>query len=141
MQSYDTIYITMKAILMAALLLGGFGYFFYKVKHLVLLMDSVQGKRGYAPDRLGERIKVLFVDILGQKNVRRKMMPGLAHTLIFFGFLAVQPHSLQMMIQGVFPGFSVAYFAPSFFQLYLQIADILAFLVLIGLGMVFIDDS
>ncbi|MCK5515445.1 MAG: 4Fe-4S dicluster domain-containing protein, partial [Desulfobulbaceae bacterium] len=134
MQSYDTIYITVKAILMAALLMGGFGYFFYKVKHLVLLMNSVQGERGYTPDRLGERIKVLFVDILGQKNVRRKMMPGLAHTLIFFGFLAVQPHSLQMMIQGVFPGFSVAYFAPSFFQLYLQIADVLAFLVLIGLG-------
>jgi Fe-S oxidoreductase len=134
MQSYDTIYITVKAIFMAALLMGGFGYFFYKVKHLVLLMNSVQGERRYAPDRLGERIKVLFVDILGQKNVRRKMMPGLAHTLIFFGFLAVQPHSLQMMIQGVFPGFSVAYFAPSFFQLYLQIADVLAFLVLIGLG-------
>ena len=62
------------------------------------------------------------------------MMPGLAHTLIFFGFLAVQPHSLEMMIQGVFPRFSVAYFAPSFFQLYLQIADILAFLVLVGLA-------
>ncbi len=103
-------------------------------KHLVLVMNSVRGERGYAPDRVGERIKVLFVDILGQANVRRKMMPGLAHTFIFFGFLAVQPHSLEMMIQGVFPGLSVAHFAPSFFQLYLQVADILAFLVLIGLG-------
>ncbi len=134
MQSYETIYITVKAILMAVLLMGGFGYFFYKVRHLILLMNSVQGERGYTPDRLGERIKVLFVDILGQKNVRRKLMPGLAHTLIFFGFLAVQPHSLEMMIQGVFPGFSVGYIVPSFFQFYLQIADILAFLVLIGLG-------
>ena len=134
MQSYETIYITVKAILMAALLMGGFGYFFYKVRHLILLMNSVQGERGYTADRLGERIKVLFVDILGQKNVRRKLMPGLAHTLIFFGFLAVQPHSLEMMIQGVFPGFSVGYIIPSFFQFYLQIADILAFLVLIGLG-------
>jgi Fe-S oxidoreductase len=127
-------YITVKSILMAVLLMGGFGYFFYKVNHLIILMNSVQGQRGYTVDRLGERVKVLLVDILGQKNVRRKMMPGLAHTFIFFGFLAVQPHSLQMMIQGVFPGFSVAHIAPSFFQLYLQIADILAFFVLVGLG-------
>jgi len=134
MQSYDTIYITVKAVLMVALLIGGFGYFFYKVKHLVIIMNSVQGERSYTPDHLGERIKVLFTDILGQRNVRRKLVPGLAHTLIFFGFLAVQPHSLQMMIQGVFPGFGVAHFAPSFFQFYLRIADVLAFLVLIGLG-------
>ncbi len=134
MQSYETVYITVKAILMAGLLIAGFGYFFYKVKYLFVLMNSVQGERDYTPDRLGERIKVLFVDIFGQKNVRRKLMPGLAHTFIFFGFLAVQPHSLEMMVQGVFPAFGVAYFAPSFFQLYLQIADILAFLVLIGLG-------
>jgi len=134
MQFYETTYIPVKSIVMAILLMGGFGYFFYKVKHLVVLMNSVQGERGYGADRLGERIKVLFTDILGQKNVRRKLMPGLAHTFIFFGFLAVQPHSLEMMIQGVFPAFSVASFAPSFFTLYLQIADILAFLVLIGLG-------
>jgi len=123
-----------KAILMAGLLTGGFGYFFYKLRHLILLMNAVQGERSAVPDRIGERINVLFVDILGQKNVRRKLMPGLAHTFIFFGFLAVQPHSFQMMIQGVFPGFSVANFAPSFFQLYLQSADILAFMVLVGLG-------
>ena len=134
MQAHDTIYITMKSFLMAGLLLGGFGYFFYKVKNLVVLMNSVQGEYSYAPDNVGERIKVLFTDILGQVNVRRKMMPGLAHTFIFFGFLMVQPHSIEMMIQGVFPAFSVAHMAPDFFTLYLRIADILAFLVLVGLG-------
>jgi len=134
MQPFESAYLTVKAIFMAGLLVGGFGYFFYKLRHLVLLMNAVQGERNHTPDRVGERVKVLFTDILGQKNVRRKLMPGLAHTGIFFGFLAVQPHSFQMMIQGVFPGFSVANFAPSFFQLYLQIADVLAFLVLIGLG-------
>ncbi len=134
MQSYETAYITVKAIFMTVLLVGGFGYFFYKVRHLLLLMNAVQGERSAVPDRIGERVKVLFVDILGQKNVRRKLMPGLAHTFIFFGFLAVQPHSFQMMIQGVFPGFSVANFSPSLFQLYLQVADVLAFMVLLGLG-------
>ena len=134
MQSYGSIYIVVKAVLMAALLAGGFGYFFYKVRYLVLLMKAVQGERSSIPDRIGERVKVLFVDILGQRNVRRKLIPGLAHTFIFFGFLAVQPHSFQMMIQGVFPGFSVANFAPSFFAFYLRVADVLAFMVLIGLA-------
>lgn len=134
MQSHDTIYITVKAILMAGLLLGAGGYFFYRVRYLFILMNSVEGERTYTPDRVGERLKVLLTDIIGQSNVRRKLMPGLAHTLIFFGFLAVQPHSFEMMLEGVFPGFSAAHLLPGLFTLYLQIADILAFLVLMGLG-------
>lgn len=134
MQPHETLYLTVKPILMAGLLLGGFGYFFYRVKYLYVLMNSVQGEYSYTPDRLGERIRVLFTDILGQANVRRKLMPGLAHTCIFFGFLAVQPHSLEMMVRGVFPAFSVAHLLPDFFTFYLRLADILAFLVLLGLG-------
>ena len=77
---------------------------------------------------------MLFTDILVQSNVRRKTMPGWANTLIFFGFLAVQPHSLELMIRGVFPGFHVAPWIPGLYGAYLFVADILAVLVLIGLG-------
>lgn len=134
MQPTDTLYISIKSFFMAGLLLAGFGYFFYRVRHLFILMASVQGEYSYIPDRVGDRIKVLFTDILGHRNVRRKLMPGLAHTCIFFGFLAVQPHSLEMMIEGVFPAFSAADIAPAFFTFYLRVADILAFSVLLGLG-------
>ena len=119
---------------MAIALVAGFGLFFFKVNRLVSLMQAVQGKVVFKPDRIFDRIKVLFSDVLGQSNVRRKRMPGLTHTLIFFGFLAVQPHSLELMIRGVFAGFHPAVWIPGLYGAYIFVADILAFLVLFGLG-------
>jgi Fe-S oxidoreductase len=128
------LYITIKPIVMAIALVAGFSLFFLKVNRLVSLMQAVQGKMVFNPDRIFDRIKVLFTDVLGQSNVRRKRMPGLAHTLIFFGFLAVQPHSLELMIRGVFAGFHPAAWIPRLYGAYIFVADILAFWVLFGLG-------
>jgi Fe-S oxidoreductase len=127
-------YTWIKSILMPIAIVAAFSLFIYRVKHLVLLMLSVHGDSAFKLERISDRIKVLFTDVLGQSNVRRKKLPGLAHMLIFFGFLAVQPHSLELMIRGVFPGFHVAPWIPGLFGAYLFIADILAFFVLIGLG-------
>ena len=128
------IYIIVKSILVAALLITGFGVFTMRVRRLLKIMKSVQGKAQIKVDRLAERIKVLLTDVLGQSNVRRKFMPGLAHTLIFFGFLAVQPHSVELMLNGVFPAFHAANIMPGIYGVYLFVADILAFPVLVGLG-------
>ena len=119
---------------MAIALVAGFSLFFFKVNRLVSLMQAVQGRVVFKLDRIFDRIKVLFTDVLGQSNVRRKRIPGLAHSLIFFGFLAVQPHSLELMIRGVFPGFHPAAWIPMLYGAYIFVADILAFLVLFGLG-------
>jgi Fe-S oxidoreductase len=129
-----TTYLTVKSVLMAAAIMGAFGVFFARTERLLLLMKRVQGRSAVGPDRLGERIKVLLTDVLGQSNVRRKRLPGIAHTLIFFGFLAVQSHSVELMLRGVFPGLDMAGLAPGLYGGYLFIADILAFAVLLGLA-------
>ena len=128
------IYPWIKSIIMAIAVVGAFYLFILRVKQLVLLMWSVQGREAFKLDRIGERIKVLLIDVIGQSNVRRKPGPGWAHTLIFFGFLAVQPHSLELMIRGIIPPFHVAAVVPSLYGAYIFAADILAFPVLIGLG-------
>ena len=127
-------YLTVKAVLMGAAFIGAFGFFFVNVARLYMLMTAVDGPPLKRVDRIGDRIKVLFVDVLGQANVRRKKMPGLAHTLIFFGFLAIQPHSLELMIKGVVPGLDIGHLLPGLYSVYLFGADILAFLVLVGFG-------
>ena len=127
-------YFWIKSVLMAIAIVGAFGLFIIRVKHLVRLMRSVQGISGFKVDHIGERIKVLLTDVLGQTNVRRKSRPGWAHTLIFFGFLAVQPHSLELLVRGVFPSFHVGPAIPALYGVYMFVADILAFPVLIGLG-------
>jgi Fe-S oxidoreductase len=127
-----TAYLVIKSVLMGALLMAAFYYFGIKVKRLFSIMKSVDGVGPGKPDRIPERIGVLFKDVVGQHNVRRKKMPGWAHTLIFFGFLAVQPHSLELMVRGVIPGFSVGHLFPGLYGIYLFVADILGFLVLAG---------
>ena len=126
-------YIIFKSVLMIIVLIGAFGYFFNKVVRLYKIMMAVDGEPKPFFDRTGERIKVLFIDVLGQTNVRRKFASGLAHTLIFFGFLAIQPHSLELMIKGVIPVFEVGHILPGFYAVYLFVADILGFFVLVGL--------
>jgi len=129
-----TVYLWIKSFLVAIAVVGAFSLFFTRVRRLFALMRGVQGNAAFKLDRIGERVKVLFTDVLGQSNVRRKRLPGLAHSLIFFGFLAVQPHSLELMIRGVFPSFHVAHVIPRLYGAYFFTADILAFLVLFGLA-------
>jgi Fe-S oxidoreductase len=125
-------YLIFKSILMLVVLSGAFGWFFIKVKRLYKIMMAVDGEPKPVIDRVGERIKVVFTDVLCQTNVRRKLMPGLAHTFIFFGFLAIQPHSLELMIKGVVPSFDIVHILPKLYSAYLFIADILAVSVLFG---------
>ena len=66
--------------------------------------------------------------------VRQKRLPGLSHTLIFFGFIAVLPHTIELIIGGIFRGFSFAGIGYGIYALYAFVADILALLTLVGLA-------
>jgi Fe-S oxidoreductase len=125
-------YLIIKSFVMFMALVGAFFLFSLRVKHLYRLMMAVEGTTPFKLDRISVRIWVLIKDVLAQSNVRRKPLPGMAHTLIFFGFLAVQPHSLELMIRGVCPAFEVGRWIPGAYGTYLLVADILAPLVLLG---------
>ena len=125
-------YLIFKTVIMLLALIGAFGYFFKKVTRLYKIMMAVDGEPKPFLDQVAQRVKVIFTDVLGQTNVRRKFAPGMAHTLIFFGFLAIQPHSFELMIQGVIPAFHVGFILPGLYNSYLFVADILGFFVLVG---------
>ena len=125
-------YTLIKSFVMLMALVGAFSFFFIRVRRLYRLMMAVEGATGFKLDRVGQRIGVLFKDVLGQANVRRKLLPGISHTLIFFGFLAVQPHSLELMLKGVCPALEVGHWIPGIYGGYLFVADILATFVLVG---------
>ena len=125
-------YLIVKTFVMAVALLGAFGIFFVRVRHLYAIMRAVDGKSEFKLDQITRRIRVFFTDVLGQSNVRRKRVMGTAHTLIFFGFLAVQPHSLELMLKGAIPVFEPPVWSHGIYGAYLFVADILAVLVLVG---------
>jgi Fe-S oxidoreductase len=125
-------YLIFKSVFMVVVLTGAFGLFFRKVLKLYHIMMAVEGKASVVPGMMGRRIKAVFTDVFGQKNVRRKFGPGIAHSMIFYGFIAIQPHSLELMIKGIFPSFEPGNFIPGIYSLYLFTADILAAFVLAG---------
>ena len=127
-------YLIAKSLVMTAAFAGAFGCFFRRVTRLYRIMMAVDGEPKPLVDKAGERVKVLFTDVLGQANVRRKTAPGIAHTLIFFGFLAIQPHSLELMVKGLCPAFDIGHAFPGMYSVYLFLADISGFLVLAGFG-------
>jgi Fe-S oxidoreductase len=129
-----SVYYTIKSIVIVLGLLGSFGLFFIRSRRLIQLMTRVEGSHPIPLDRLPERLKIFFTEVLLQSKVREKPFPGLAHCLIFFGFIAVLPHTIELMIAGIFSGFSFARFIPAIYGYYVFLADILAILVLVGLA-------
>ena len=127
-------YLTIKSILVALGLVGSLGFFFIRSRHLIQLITTAAGPINISLDPLSKRIKIFFTEVLLQSKVRQKRFPGVAHTLIFFGFIAVLPHTIELMISGIFPGFSFANLVPGIYVLYVFFADILALLTLLGLA-------
>ncbi len=136
------IYIILKQIVMFVLLVGAFGYFIKKIQRLIAIMRGVKGSIPVpTPDlccctkekkSCKERVGAFFTDVLLQANVRRKPGIGLAHTAIFFGFLCIQLHSLELMLRGVFPSFSLHHFFPTVYGMYMSFGDIMATVCLAG---------
>jgi Fe-S oxidoreductase len=127
-------YIAVKSVAMAASIIVACGLFFIRIRYLYGLMKATEGTIPFHLDHIVERIKIIITDVLGQSNVRRKPLPGLAHMLIFFGFLAIQPHSAELMIRAVVPGFDPSGWIPGLYGAYIFVADILAFLAIFGLA-------
>lgn len=129
-----SVYLALKSILVVLGLVGSFGLFLTRLRHLIQLMATAAGPMNIHRDPLSKRLKIFFSEVLLQSKVREKRWPGFAHTMIFFGFIAVLPHTIELMIAGIFPGFSFAKHLPRIYGPYVFLADILALLTLLGLA-------
>ena len=129
-----SVYYTIKSVLILLGLLGSFGFFFIRSRRLIQLMTRVEGSQPIPSDRLPERLKIFFTEVLLQSRVREKRFPGLAHAFIFLGFIVVLPHTIELMIAGIFRSFSFARVVPAIYGYYAFLADIVALLVLVGLA-------
>ena len=81
---------------------GAFTYFFLRARILLSLLKSVTKAGPVRSDLVPQRIKALIRDVLLQTSVRRKLGPGIAHSLIFGGFVVITIGTVEMMVSGVF---------------------------------------
>lgn len=86
--------------------IGAFGYRCYqRVQHLRL--GRVTGPWGQWRSRLWD----VLVFVVGQARLFRFKGTGLAHVFIFWGFVLLLPTIIQALLEGLFPGFLLPFFA------------------------------
>ncbi len=113
----------------AFVLVLGAGFFALNVQRLVAYM-----RLGYAENRTDHplvRLKNLLTIAIAQRKIFRDPVAGTMHALIFWGFMVLTVGTVELLIQGVFRGFSYALILPRpVYQFYSLSQDVFALFVL-----------
>jgi Fe-S oxidoreductase len=127
-------YWTIKPFLVIAAILGAFTYFTLRAR---LLLTTMQAVTRPGPDRLANplaRAWYVLIDVLGQRSVRRKKAPGIAHSMIFWGFIVITIGTLEMMVNGIYHPLSLELLGQGVYGTYNTAADIMTLAVLLGVA-------
>ncbi len=84
------------------LFLSGISLFSYIVYKRYRLIRSGNPDPRFA--LIGERVRSLLIFGFIQKRQPRYLVAGLIHLTIFWGFLVLSLHSMDLLVQGLFPG-------------------------------------
>jgi Fe-S oxidoreductase/nitrate reductase gamma subunit len=107
-------------------------FFSYNAQRLVRYMLSV----GQPDDRSDEpvtRIRNLFLIGFAQTKILRDAVAGPLHASVFWGFVVLTIGTAEIIIQGLFPGFSYAAILPApIYSFYILSQEIFAVLVLVA---------
>lgn len=127
-------YEAIKPALVIIAVSGAASYFVIKAKSLWLLLSQASGEAPVITN-IGARIRVVLVDVLGQASVRRgKPLVGIAHTLIFWGFIIITVGTFEMIVEGIFHGANLGRISEKFYGWYLAAADVAIVSVLLGVA-------
>jgi len=125
----------MKPIIMAMLIIFAFGFFLYNIYNLIKILRI--GKYEMRFDNIGERIKRVIIYVFGQKRlVKNYTFAGVAHFMIFWGFVIITIGTIELLVSGVIPGFRlIPGEAHNFYEFILDIVQLLV-LVAIVMGII-----
>ena len=126
----------MKAAILTVLVLFAVLFLLRNVFGFLKIMFSAK-RPAARTDRLVDRIKGIFVYVLGQKRILKNYTwAGVEHFMIFWGFMIITFGSLEVLIMGYLPGFEIfGIFGDSSQGIFLLILDIVQTLVIVALVM------
>jgi len=101
---------TVRQILFALVLLAALGYFAFSVRKLIRGLQI--GRKENRFDNIPARLKNVLVIAFGQSKLLREPLAGLMHFFIFWGFVVLLSAVLEAIIEGLFPGFTLAALGP-----------------------------
>ncbi len=122
----------MSALVMTLLLLAGWGFFAWTVRRRWRLMRI--GRPLGRGDRVADRLKLTLQFAIGQARMPRYQWSGLAHILVFGGFMVLLLRSLILWGRGYDADFNMGWFGPDqpLGMIYAVLKDTFVLLVLAG---------
>lgn len=123
----------MSAVFMTVLAAAALAFFVYSCRLRVAVLLRARPENRL--DQIGKRLKHLLVYMFGQKKLFKDFWPGLAHALIFWGFLVLLVRSLDHLLAGYFGhDFSILGFSAPLEHGYLFAKDVTELVVLAMVG-------
>ena len=109
-------------------------FFSYNAQRLIRYMMSV-GQPELRTDDPVTRIKNLFLVGFAQKKILRDAVAGPLHASVFWGFVVLTIGTGEIIVQGLFPGFSYALILPTPVYLFYTLSqEAFAVLVLVAVA-------
>lgn len=118
-----------KNIVFVIMLAAAFGIFSRSAMRLIAWLQV--GKADNRFDRLGERIKTTLVVGIGQSKILRDKVAGPIHAGIFWGFLILLFSAIEMVVEGIYDGWSLNFLGPVFSVITI-LTDIFCLLIIVG---------
>jgi Fe-S oxidoreductase len=112
---------------------AGFGYSTYRFFILFKLMKNLRGKAP-ALNRIPERILTTILNVFGQKAVLERKAIGIAHAIIFWGFIIITIGTLEQFASTLFQGVHFDFVGKTLYRLWLFLHDTFTVLILFALG-------
>ncbi|OGQ13455.1 MAG: hypothetical protein A3B70_03615 [Deltaproteobacteria bacterium RIFCSPHIGHO2_02_FULL_40_11] len=117
-----------KTTLVWLVCVAGFGTGFYFYFRLFRYLQT--GKSENRFDQIPQRLKNILIGVLGQKKMFKDFLPGLLHAFIFWGFIIISIGTIEMILEGLFPGFNLSFLGISIYSGILFFQDVFYTLVL-----------
>jgi Fe-S oxidoreductase len=119
-------------VIFLCLLVGAMGFFAYNAQRLYRYMRI--GRPDPRTDHPAERVRNLLVIGIGQSKILRDPLAGAMHATVFWGFVVLTVGSVEVIIQGIVPGFSYAFLPGPLYQAYLLSQELFAVFVLVAVS-------
>ena len=111
------------------------GFFALNVQRLVGYMRI--GLAADRTDRPMRRLGNVFGIAIGQSKILREPVAGVMHAMIFWGFMVLTVGTIEFVLEGIFPGFSLAFLPHPLYRLYSLSQDVFVLLVLAATAFAF----
>src|SRR3989344_1560964 len=93
------------------LVLGSLTSFTFFMSRLVRWI--LKGTKENRFDHIGERLKKVLINVFGQKRLLKEPVAGVMHFCIFWGFVFITVGTIEILANGIIPGFYYSNFLPT----------------------------